>query len=147
MSTMDAALEALQAQSFFASCPEAVGIITNNGVLVASNPRFERTIGPAKVLVGTDLFSNCISKEEHDRFHIAMKRAREARNAPVPDSPPSEGSASDMVEWSLTPTVYGCSTIAMGNTGDFPIWRKMDWTLTVFDDTRCSAIYRHALLF
>ena len=131
----DAALEALKAQSFFTQCPEAVGIISNEGILRASNARFERTVGPAKTLVGTDFVVNCIAKEDHPRFKIAMTRAREAR-----DAPPSQTDASDLVEWALTPTVRSVSSICMGNSGDFPIWRKMDWTLTIFDDTRsCDA--------
>jgi PAS domain S-box-containing protein len=133
---MDSALEALTKQSFFATCPEAVGVVTDDCKLLACNARFERTIGPSKVLVGSDLFVNCIWKEEHERFKLAIKRAREVHNTPAPDKPPTEGNASDLVEWALTPTVRGVSTIAMGNTGDFPIWRKMDWVLSVFDDTR-----------
>ena len=112
------------AQSFFTQCPEAVGIVTNEGVLVASNKRFERTVGPSKVLMGTDFFGTCVSKEDHERFKIAMKRARDAHNTPVPDSPPVEGNASDLVEWGITPTVRGCSSIAMGNTGDFLMNKK-----------------------
>ena len=132
MDSKDAMLEALTAQSFFAQCPEAVGVITNEGVLAASNMRFERTVGP-QTLVGTDFLLNCISKEDHGRFKIAMARAREVARG---EAAPSKTDASDMVEWALTPTVRAVSSIAMGNTGDFPIWRRMDWTVTVLDDTR-----------
>jgi hypothetical protein len=132
MDSKDAALAALTAQSFFAQCPEAVGVITNEGVLAASNVRFERTVGP-QTLVGKDFLVNCISKEDHGRFKIAMARAREVARG---EAAPSKTDASDMVEWALTPTVRAVSSIAMGNTGDFPIWRRMDWTVTVLDDTR-----------
>jgi hypothetical protein len=127
------ALDALRAQSFFAQCPEAVGVITDEGVLVASNARFERTVGPASKLEGRDFLVNAVSAEEHERFKIAMHRAR-AACSPSADAP--DGRASDLVEWASTPTVRTCATMALGNAGDFPIWRKMDWTLTVFDDTR-----------
>ena len=136
MSAAHAALEALKAQSFFSACPEAVGIIANDGQLVASNPRFERTVGPAKVLHGADFLGNCIQKEEHTRFNIAMQRARHAQLPHTDASLQCEGSASDVLEWALSPTIRNCATIALGSTGDFPIWRKMDWTLSVFDETR-----------
>jgi len=129
-------MEALQAESFFASCPEAVGIITDAGILVASNRRFERTIGPAQVLLNQDILNNCVSKEDHGRFKIYMQRAREAHAASPPESPPSDGDASDLLEWAITPTIRSVSTMAMGNKGDFPIWRKMDWSFSVLDDTR-----------
>ena len=124
------AVAALRAQSFFAQSPEAVGVITEEGVLVASNTRFQRTVGPASKLEGNDFLVNCVSPEDHERFRIAMRRAKEAHASAA------EEKASDMVEWARTPTIRGCATMALGNTGDFPIWRKMDWTLTVFDTDR-----------
>jgi PAS domain-containing protein len=130
------AVAALRGQSFFAQSPEAVGVITEEGVLIASNPRFQRTVGPASKLEGQDFLVNCVSPEDHERFRIAMRRAKEAHDS-------TADVASDMVEWARTPTIRGCATMALGNTGDFPIWRKMDWTLTVFDGHRwhiCDAL-------
>jgi PAS domain S-box-containing protein len=132
MSTGD--LNVLRAQSFFVQCPEAVGVITDEGVLVASNVRFERTVGPASKLEGRNFLVNVVSAEDHARFKIAMQRARAACSGPSVDAP--DGCASDLVEWASTPTMRSCATMALGNEGDFPVWRKMDWTLSVFDDTR-----------
>jgi len=103
---------------------------------VSTNPRFKRTVGPCEsLLAGVDLLTACIGKEEHERFKIALKRAREAREVPEVDDPSKDDRGSDIVEWSTTPTVRDCWTLSMGNTGDFPIWRRMDWAIAVLDET------------
>mmetsp|Transcript_19708 Transcript_19708/g.40182 ORF Transcript_19708/g.40182 Transcript_19708/m.40182 type:complete len:982 (+) Transcript_19708:100-3045(+) len=125
--------------------PDAVAVVTFDDILTNCNPRFEKTVGPSTTLQGLNFLSNCIHNEEHARFRVAMARAKEVwANAAkakelseVEDTPKDEtGCASDKQEWQKVPTVRSCRTLAMGSKGDFPLWRKLDWAISVLDGTR-----------
>ena len=48
-------------EEFYQRCPEAVAVVTDDGHLVSTNLRFQRTVGPCETLLeGVDLLKSCI---------------------------------------------------------------------------------------
>uniref|UniRef100_A0A6U6BI43 Histidine kinase n=1 Tax=Guillardia theta TaxID=55529 RepID=A0A6U6BI43_GUITH len=120
----------LLAQAYFDHAPEAVALVESKTcALISCNRKFQNTVGPSKTLLGLDFVENCIQTEERTRFKIALENV-------IQDKPVSDisGDASDLEEWKQTPTIRDCSTLVLGRTNDFPIWRRYDWTLSKFDD-------------